>query len=184
MHGGGAAEHALGHDQECRNVEQQAVLGLLRVRQGFIEERTATINRLRGLLAEFGVVIGQSPAAIERALSSLLADADRLPPLAHRCARALHDHVRELEARIAEFDRDIAQHVKTSEWAGKTWAVKTDASPFWILPNRNFRSLDRPLSLAIARNRWQQPPRLPRSPDCLYVTVCKDFLVDGQQRKI
>jgi hypothetical protein len=36
--------------------EQQAVLCLHRVRQGFIEERTATVNRLRGLLAEFGFV--------------------------------------------------------------------------------------------------------------------------------
>ena len=35
-----------------KTLEQQAVLCLHRVRQGFIEERTATINRLRGLLAD------------------------------------------------------------------------------------------------------------------------------------
>ena len=35
-----------------KTLEQQSVLCLHRVRQGFIEERTATINRLRGLLAE------------------------------------------------------------------------------------------------------------------------------------
>jgi transposase len=40
--------------------EQQAVLCLHRVRQGFIEERTATINRVRGLLAEFGFVLPQT----------------------------------------------------------------------------------------------------------------------------
>ena len=40
-----------------KSVDQQAVLCLHRVRQGFIEERTATINRLRGLLSEFGVVL-------------------------------------------------------------------------------------------------------------------------------
>jgi transposase len=37
-----------------KSVEQQSDLSLHRVRQGFIEERTATLNRLRGLLAEFG----------------------------------------------------------------------------------------------------------------------------------
>lgn len=37
-----------------KSAEQQAVLTLHRVRQGFIEERTSTINRIRGLLAEFG----------------------------------------------------------------------------------------------------------------------------------
>ena len=49
-----------------KSIEQQTVLTMHRVRQGFIEERTATLNRLRGLLAEFGVLIGQSPAALVR----------------------------------------------------------------------------------------------------------------------
>ena len=46
-----------------KSLGQQAVLTLHRVRQGFIEERTATINRVRGLLAEFGVVLPQAAAA-------------------------------------------------------------------------------------------------------------------------
>jgi transposase len=40
-----------------KSIEQQAELSLHRVRQGFIEERTSTLNRLRGLLAEFGHVL-------------------------------------------------------------------------------------------------------------------------------
>src|SRR5438105_8105531 len=40
-----------------KSVEQQALLVVHRVRQGFVSERTATINRLRGLLSEFGVVL-------------------------------------------------------------------------------------------------------------------------------
>jgi transposase len=106
-----------------KSVEQQTVLAMHRVRQGLIEERTATLNRLRGLLAEFGVVIGQSPAAIERALPALFADTERLPPLVQRCTRALHEHVRELELRIAEFDRDIGRHAKTSEAAQRLMAL-------------------------------------------------------------
>ena len=42
-----------------KSQEQQAVLSLQRVRQGFVEERTATINRIRGLLLEFGVALPQ-----------------------------------------------------------------------------------------------------------------------------
>ena len=49
LHGGTPSQHAL-RDRE--NGRQQAWLSLHRIRQGFIEERTATINRLRGLLAE------------------------------------------------------------------------------------------------------------------------------------
>src|ERR1700674_4700422 len=40
-----------------KSLEQQSDLTLHRVRQGFVEERTATLNRLRGLLAEFGHVL-------------------------------------------------------------------------------------------------------------------------------
>lgn len=40
-----------------KNVEQQAVLALHRVRQGFIKARTAQVNQIRGLLAEFGLII-------------------------------------------------------------------------------------------------------------------------------
>src|SRR5439155_11726811 len=106
-----------------KSIEQQAVLGLHRVRQGFIEERTAMINRLRGLLAEFGIVIAHSPAAVARTLPALLADADRLPALAQRCAGALQAQVRELEARIAEFERAIGQHTKGSESAQRLTAL-------------------------------------------------------------
>jgi transposase len=47
-----------------KSVDQQAVLSIHRVRHGFVEERTATINRLRGLLAEFGHVLPQRAAAV------------------------------------------------------------------------------------------------------------------------
>lgn len=39
-----------------KSAEQQALLSVHRVPQGFVEERTAAINRLRGLLSEFGIV--------------------------------------------------------------------------------------------------------------------------------
>ena len=49
-----------------KSVEQQAMLTLHRVRLGFVEERTATINRIRGLLAEFGVVLPQRASELRR----------------------------------------------------------------------------------------------------------------------
>lgn len=41
-----------------KTVAQQAILAWHRMRQGWIEERTALLNRVRGLLAEFGLVPG------------------------------------------------------------------------------------------------------------------------------
>src|SRR5450631_4870999 len=54
-----------------KSVEQQSDLSLHRVRQGFIEERTATLNRLRGLLAEFGHVLPLRAAEVRRRVPEL-----------------------------------------------------------------------------------------------------------------
>ena len=49
-----------------KNVEQQSVLSLHRVRQGFVEARTAQANQIRGLLGEYGLVVPQGIAYCER----------------------------------------------------------------------------------------------------------------------
>jgi transposase len=85
-----------------KSLEQQADLCLHRARQGFIEERTASINRLRGLLAEFGHVIAQRAVEVRRQVPPLL---ERLPVRAARCVADLREHVRELETKIAAYER-------------------------------------------------------------------------------
>ena len=44
-----------------KNIEQQAVLALHRVRQGFVKARTAQANQIRGLLSEFGLIVQRLP---------------------------------------------------------------------------------------------------------------------------
>ena len=51
-----------------KSVEQQARLARHRLREGWKEERTATGNRIRGLLAEFGVAIPKGQGAVWRQL--------------------------------------------------------------------------------------------------------------------
>jgi transposase len=58
--------------------EQQAILGWHSMREGWKEERTALINRVRALLAEFGVVIARSADRLLAELPKLTEDA-RLP---------------------------------------------------------------------------------------------------------
>ena len=107
-----------------KTVEQQGLLCLHRVRQGWMEERTALINRLRGLLAEFGVVVPQSATALQRALPTLIADHEtRLPSPAQRCVQELADHLRALTARIASFDREIGQHAHGNDAAQRVAAL-------------------------------------------------------------
>ncbi len=54
-----------------KSVEQQARLAWHRVREGYKTESLAIGNRLRGLLAEFGIVIANSDVALRRALADL-----------------------------------------------------------------------------------------------------------------
>jgi transposase len=94
--------------------EQQAVLCLHRVRQGFIEERTATINRLRGLLAEFGVVLPQSSAAVRHGAGELL---EQLPSHAARALGDLLEHIRALDTRVRDYEHSIQAHARENQAA-------------------------------------------------------------------
>ena len=53
-----------------KSIEQQAVLTLRRVREGYVEERTATIKRMRRLLGQFGIILSLRPSRLRNALAS------------------------------------------------------------------------------------------------------------------
>ena len=59
-----------------KNAEQQAVLALHRAPQGFGKARTAQANQIRGLLAEFGIVIPQGIGHIAKRLPQILEDGE------------------------------------------------------------------------------------------------------------
>jgi transposase len=67
---------------------QQIILTLHRTRQGFVEERTALYNRLRGLISEFGIVLPQKVAATARIVTHL----EDLHSCANRCVGDLLAH--------------------------------------------------------------------------------------------
>lgn len=95
-----------------KNVDQQSVLCLHRTRQGFVEERTALYNRLRGLIAEFGIVLPQKVTHLRRQIGEHLED---LPGWVNRCVGDLLAHADRLDERIAEYDRVIAQAAREDE---------------------------------------------------------------------
>jgi transposase len=89
-----------------KSQDAQATLCVHRVRQGFIEERTATINRARGLLSEFGIVLPQKADTVRRAAHLAL---DHLPGWAARAVADLLAHITALDQRIAEYDAHLKQ---------------------------------------------------------------------------
>lgn len=95
----------------AKSATQQARLVVHRLRQGWQEERTAGLNRLRGLLAEFGRVYPNSATAAFAGAKSALADESLPTALRRGVAREL-EHLRCLETLIHECDCEIAQDVR------------------------------------------------------------------------
>jgi transposase len=108
-----AASRPQMHFVPVKSIEQQSMLCVHRLREGLKADRTACINRLRGLLAEFGLVFAQSPAVLEAALTEVLEDAgNEMNTLARLALQRLQDQWREIDAHIAWCDERIAAHVK------------------------------------------------------------------------
>ena len=55
-----AASRPQMHFVPIKTIEQQSMLCVHRLREGFKTDRTACVNRIRGLLAEFGLVFGKT----------------------------------------------------------------------------------------------------------------------------
>ena len=94
-----------------KSVQQQSELMVHRARQGFVAQRTATINRIRGLLSEFGIVLPLKAATVRREAMHLLED---LPGWANTVIGDLLSEVHRLDERIAQYDRHIEQIAKES----------------------------------------------------------------------
>jgi transposase len=89
-----------------KSIEQQTQLMVHRVRQGFVAQRTATLNRIRGLLSELGIVLPLKAATVRREALRQLED---LPGLANTVIGDLLPEVSRLDERIAQYDRHIQQ---------------------------------------------------------------------------
>ena len=103
-----------------KTAEQQAILSLHRVRQGFIEQRTATLNRIRGLLAEFGVVLPQRADQVRRAAVSV---SEALPVLAREAIADLRAHLAYLDERISRYEQQLVALAKQHEPAQRIQAL-------------------------------------------------------------
>lgn len=104
-----------------KSAEQQALLTLHRVRQGFVVERTTIINRLRGLMSEFGVVMPLRSVTVRRQAAQA---AEGLPELARRAIEDLLAQLRLLDERIDAYDTQIHAQAKLSEPARRLMQIR------------------------------------------------------------
>ena len=103
-----------------KSIEQQAILSVHRVRQGFVKARTAQANQIRGLLGEFGLVIPQGIINVAKRVPEILEDAsNELPvPFRHLIDR-LTKHLKELDRQVKEFEKEIIVWHRSSDLSRK-----------------------------------------------------------------
>jgi transposase len=105
-----------------KDIDQQVRLSWHRVREGYKAESLAIGNRLRGLLAEFGVIVAPS----DRALCRLLADLDGPPGLPAELRELLRDlagHWKRLRLHLDACDARIEAHARQDERCVRLRAV-------------------------------------------------------------
>ena len=91
-----------------KNGDQQAVLSVHRARQSFVKARTAQANQIRGLLAEYGIVIPQGIGSIVRRLPEILEDGENeLPGMFRQLRQRLGEHLKALDRQVGELDAQI-----------------------------------------------------------------------------
>ena len=112
------------HFVPIKTVDQQSLLCVHRLREGFKAERTACINRIRGLLAEFGLVFPQKPESLRQVLTDVLEDAENdLGGIARIALQRAQLQWTQLDAHLQWCDERIAAHIEQDEQAARARAL-------------------------------------------------------------
>jgi len=103
---------------------QQAVLALHRMRQQLVKFRTAQINGLRGLLAEYGEVMPQGRTGVTKVISKALQRlADRLPAVLIDTLREQFERIGQLDEQVAKIERRLRQWHKEDKASQRIGAI-------------------------------------------------------------
>jgi transposase len=103
-----------------KDEHQQAILVVHRIRKGIVNEQTRTANRLRGLLAEFGIVIPKGLRALHRDWQMVRQEkSDWVPVAAWIEFDRLYTKLGELHTDILSYDRKIKAHLKVDKRAAR-----------------------------------------------------------------
>ena len=93
-----------------KTVEQQDMQALHRVRSRLIGSRTQIANQIRGLLAEYGIVLPQHLSHVRKALPQLTEESEtRLSGFAKRLFTALYEELCALDQRIVAIEAELNQ---------------------------------------------------------------------------
>ncbi|MGO9945687.1 MAG: IS110 family transposase [Steroidobacteraceae bacterium] len=100
-----------------KSEEQQAMLGLHRLREQRVKMRSMLVNQLHGLMAEYGVALPKGWAVMLKQAGELLADEERsaIPALLRAALLEQIEQVRALSGQIKSLERRIGAWQRRAE---------------------------------------------------------------------
>jgi len=108
-----------------KSLEQQDIQALHRARQRMVNHRTAVVSQIRGLLLDRGFAFAKSITRARRMVPEILSDLDNeLTDLAREAIGELYDLFRDLDRRIASFDKKIDRVFRDSEVCKRIAGIK------------------------------------------------------------
>ena len=99
-----------------KDVAQQDIQSLHRIRSGFMQARTRVVNQTRGLLAEYGLVVGKQVGQLRRRLPEILEDGENgLTDFSRELFAGLYRELLHLDERIRSSNEQIHRVFKESD---------------------------------------------------------------------
>jgi len=93
---------------EIKTEQQQAATGIHKVREMLMKQRTMLMNHLRGLMAEFAIVVAEGPAHVAELLAILgNPDDHRIPALLRDGLGKIAELLRGMEQKLAGIDKQL-----------------------------------------------------------------------------
>ena len=91
-----------------KSIAQQDIQAVHRIRSELVQQRTAKVNQIRGLLAEYGIVVGRRIDTLRTALPLLLEDAENGLTIDFRTLlEGLQQDLTTLDKRVDDLDKKI-----------------------------------------------------------------------------
>ena len=141
-----AAFHGAVRPVPIKSIEQQDEQAFHRMRSQCIGDRTRVVNQMRGLLAEYGLVVPKGIQSIRNALPGILEDAengltDRFRGLLHRA----YQRLLALDQELERFDLELKHQGKQDEVCQRLQEIPgygpvvSSALKSWMGNGRQFR---------------------------------------------
>ena len=107
-----------------KEVEQQDIQSLHRIRSQVVGNRTAQVNQIRGLLMEYGIDIPKGRAQVRKRLPLILEDAENGLTIRFRALLSgLYDELVHLDDRIAVLNQEIDQLAQNDQRARRLMSI-------------------------------------------------------------